>query len=177
MKKILLVVCLLVAGVWSSQAVLPVNLGIKAGYVTSELKNTNLNAESISSFMVGAWGRLNIGEKWHVQPELYYAKKGSESFDFNSYNMPVLLGYRLIANGPVKLRLNAGPVFSFVGKAKDIDEDALKDNYTAVQFGAGVDVLMLSLDVSMERGGNVSDMKNFDSNPALFMVTLAWKFL
>ncbi|MFV0522242.1 MAG: porin family protein [Mangrovibacterium sp.] len=177
MKKILLLVCFLVAGVSSSYAVFPLNIGIKAGYTTSDISVSNFDDSSISKFMIGAWGRLNLGERLHVQPEFYYSKKGGEKYDFNTYNIPVLLGYRLIKKGPLKLRVNAGPVFSFVGKANKALESigGYKDAYTAVQFGAGVDFLMLSLDVSMERGGNISDMKNFDANPAVFMVTLGWK--
>ncbi|MFV0365505.1 MAG: porin family protein [Mangrovibacterium sp.] len=175
-KKIVLLVCLLMVGI-GSYAVLPVNIGIKAGYVTSELKASSFDNSATNQLMVGAWGRLNLGKKWHVQPELYYSKKGNEKFKFNSYNVPVLLGYRVIAKGPVKLRVNAGPVFTFVGKVSDAMEsaDIYKDSYTALQFGAGVDFLMLSLDLAMERGGNISDMSNLDANPAVFMVTLGWK--
>lgn len=179
MKKFLVAACLLLVAS-ASYAVFPVNLGIKAGYTTSELE-TKFSKSNMSNFMIGAWGRVNIGDHWHVQPEVYYTKKGDSKadFDFQSYNVPVLLGYRLIAKGPVKLRINAGPVFSFVGKMSDALESVnnIKNSYTAVQFGAGIDFLMLSLDLSMERGGNMSEIKDFDANPALFMVTVGWKFI
>ncbi len=177
MKKFLILFAFLLMSFSNLYAALPLNIGIKAGYTTSDIKLSNFNDSSVNEFMIGAWTRLNLGEKWHVQPELYYSKKGGDKYEFNSFNVPVLLGYRLISDGPVKLRVNAGPVFSFVGKASDAFENihAYKDNYTAVQFGAGVDVLMFSLDVAMERGGEISDVKNFDANPTVFMVTLGWK--
>ncbi|MFV0290398.1 MAG: outer membrane beta-barrel protein [Mangrovibacterium sp.] len=178
MKRVILVIGILVGVVSSTFAESLVNLGLKAGYVSSSIQVESLDDASIHQFMFGAWGRLNIGERVYVQPELFYLKKGGEELKFDSYNVPVLLGYKLVSDGLFNLRANAGPVFSFVS---GIDEDVLdlhyKDNYTAMQFGVGIDVAMLSLDVAMERGGNISDMRDFDANPAIFMVTLAWRFL
>ena len=79
-----------------------------------------------------------------------------DSFDFKTIDVPVLLGYKLINQTAFNLRVNAGPVFSFVTKkdgttsGNEFDADNLKDNYVGIQYGAGVDFMFLSLDARME---------------------------
>ncbi len=184
MKKILLLALVLISTVSISKADFPFNVGAKVGYTSSTLNVPNGlgDEDNIDNFLIGAFARLNIGKKLYVQPEFYYASKGAKlgvtQFDMDSYNVPVLLGWKFINAGPFALRANAGPVFSFVS-GKDIPKnvDGIKNNYTAIQYGVGVDFLMLTLDLAMENGGDISKSSKSDIKPSQFMVTLGWKFL
>lgn len=191
MKKLFTAVILLVA-IQFAYGLSPLNVGLKAGYTTSKLK-TNLdqfNDGSIDNFLVGAFARVNFSQLY-VQPEVYFTSKGgvlsdvsgTESFDLNSVDVPVLVGVKLLKLPTVNVRVNAGPVFSFVTDVKDrelgsVNSDNFKDSYVGIQYGVGVDFLFLSLDARMEN--SLGDLQNdavgkLKSN--LFMVTLGFKFL
>jgi hypothetical protein len=80
----------------------------------------------------------------------------------------------------------AGPVASFVinksitGENWDeaITEDDFKNMNWGLQFGAGVDVLFLTLDIRYDIGLNdVSKLENFSLKNNMFTVGLGWKIL
>ncbi|MFV0376629.1 MAG: porin family protein [Mangrovibacterium sp.] len=191
MKRILtLSVLLLVIPFAYGQS--PLNIGLKAGYTTSELK-TNLeqfNDGSINNFLVGAFARVNLNSIY-IQPEVYFTSKGgklsdvsrTESFNMDCVDVPVLLGVKLLKLPTFNIRLNAGPVFSFVTKVdnsqlESIDSERFENNYVGIQYGAGVDFLFMSLDARMEN--SLSDIqKNIDGDlkSNIFMVTLGFKIL
>lgn len=193
MKKIVVVSLLLVVAQLSF-GISPVNLGLKAGYSSSKITTSldQFNDGSVNNFLVGAFVRINMG-KIYLQPEGYFATKGGilkdvdlmseESLDLKTIDVPVLLGYKLIKLPAFNLRINAGPVFSFItdkdGSTTDtqFNLDKVKDNYVGIQYGAGVDFLFLSLDARMENsfGDIYSDAGKEKSK--LFMVTLGIKFL
>ena len=191
MKK-LMFVGLLLLSIQFSFAVSPLNIGIKAGYTSSKL-TTNLDQfedGSINNFLVGAFARVNLS-KFYIQPEAYFTSKGgklsdvsgTESFDMNAIDVPVLLGVKLLKLPTVNVRLNAGPVFSFLTKVDEkqlgsVDSGNFKDNYVGIQYGAGVDFLFLSLDARMENSlGDIQNSGSGKVNSNLFMVTLGIKFL
>ncbi|MBE9491890.1 MAG: PorT family protein, partial [Bacteroidetes bacterium] len=81
------------------------------------------------------------------------------------------------------------PVASFIvnkdikidGQGAKISDDALKDALWGLQFGAGIDVLMFTLDFRYElglsdfyKGDNGTDY-NFKND--LFKISLGWKIL
>jgi len=191
MKKILCL-CLFILSLQGAFAESPVNLGIKAGYMSSKLTTSldQFNDGSVDKFLVGAFARFSIA-KLYIQPEAYFASKGgilkennsTESFDFNTVDVPVLLGIKLIKLPQFNLRLNAGPVFSFVTKKDGEDgldqlsADKLKDNYMGVQYGAGIDLMMFSLDARMENSLGDIHSGMGDEKSKIFMITLGIKFL
>lgn len=192
MKKIL-VVSLFFMLTQFSFGISPINLGLKAGYTSSKITtNLDFNDGSVNNFLVGAFARVNIGNVY-IQPEGYFASKGGvlkeingvskETFDFNTVDVPVLLGYKLIKFSTFNLRVNAGPVFSFVTKkdgttsGNDFEVDDLKDKYVGIQYGAGVDFMFLSLDARMENSLGDIHSGAGDENSKIFMVTLGIKFL
>lgn len=190
MKKILMVGVFLVV-TQLSFGISPINLGIKGGYTSSKITTSldQFNDGSVNNFLVGAFVRVNLGEIY-LQPEGYFASKGGvleettkDSFDFKTIDVPVLLGYKLINQTAFNLRVNAGPVFSFVTKkdgttsGNEFDADNLKDNYVGIQYGAGVDFMFLSLDARMENSfGDVYNGAG-EEKSKIFMVTLGIKFL
>ncbi|MGQ7869926.1 porin family protein [Sunxiuqinia sp. sy24] len=170
-------------------AQLPLNLGLKGGFTSSKLSTdlSQYSEESISNFHAGAFARVNIG-RIYVQPEAYFSSKGGDleengminSFDLKTVDVPVLLGLNLLKKGPIALRANAGPVFSFVTKKElnsDVfDKDKLEDNFLAWQYGVGVDVMMFTLDVRMENGsGDLYSGPDLKSKS--FVISLGFKIL
>ncbi|MCD4695669.1 MAG: PorT family protein [Bacteroidales bacterium] len=124
----------------------------------------------------------------------------SQGITLNTVDVPILLGYKILDPPLLNIRLQAGPVASIVTSKKfnvtfdgvDADEDQatfckddLKDINWGLQFGAGVDVLFLTIDLRYELGlsnlynqpdnavdGSVSEFKN-----NVFFLTVGWKIM
>ena len=158
-------------------------LGFKAGMNFSKIKFDKEVFESTNSsgYLAGVWLRLG-GNSFHIQPEAYFTTKNASiqvpaesaasdlikgDLKFSNIDIPVLLGTKFPI-GPAKLKLQAGPLFSFV-----IDEEAsfkdnisssyknalssYKDKFSAVVIGTGVDISKLAIDLRYEYGvGNIS---------------------
>lgn len=204
MKKIVtLSFMLLFSGFLFAQ--LPFNFGIKAGVTTSKLTTDIGETQSaILNFQGGAFARVNI-KKFYIQPEIYFTKKGGEIKDsievnggvgikkinLNTIDVPLLIGYKLFDAKLVNLRVMAGPVMSFVikkdpkitsnGQNVEVGDDFLiKKNFEnqtwAIQAGAGMDVLMFSLDIRYEWGLNdIYKPSQADFKNNIFLVSLGWK--
>jgi len=191
MKKLLFLVVFL-GVVKIAHAVSPINLGLKAGYTSSKLTTDfeQFDDGSVSNFLVGAFVRVNL-KKWYLQPEGYFTSKGghlkdisTDSFDLNSLDVPIMLGYKVVDLPKVNLRLNAGPVFSFITKkggetsrSSVFDYNNIKDNYIGIQYGAGVDYMFLTMDARLENSLGDVQAGAGSEKIKLFMVTLGIKFL
>jgi len=195
------------------------NFGLKAGY-NSSLNFENISAvqsgdynlvdvksELASGFHAGAFARVFIN-KLYIQPEVLYSLQKKDyqitlqdisnntvSVDkfvtFNTIDVPLLVGYKLldlkVANlrafaGP-KFRLNAGSQISFknLTEGANIDTEALKgefkDSQIGLEAGAGIDVLMFALDFRFNLINDVYQA-NWATKPDLnsnFIISLAWK--
>jgi len=209
MKKIALFVIAIFIG---TMTFAQFHLGIKGGVSMSKL-TTNINdvvEATRTGFQLGAFVR--IGEKFHLQPEVYFtAKPGhiefttpsladpnkksniSEDITFTSFDIPILVGYRLIKLPGGNIRLQAGPVASIISNTKitvsrdgvEVPEQDYPNNFNsftwAAQFGAGVDFLFLTVDLRYELGlSNLYDNSNnsgedstFKNN--VFFLSVGWK--
>lgn len=177
-------------------------IGPKIGFTMGKLKTnfTNVKEEIKTGFQFGAFARF--GKKIYVQPELMFVTKGgiikSESglstktkINLSTMQIPVMVGYTLLNLEVVSLRVMGGPAFSFItdkeitlstGNVEEtISDNNIKDAIWSIQLGAGVDVLMFTLDVRYEwglnnlydpQGGTTYDMKN-----NLWNISLGWKIL
>ncbi|HKJ42744.1 MAG TPA: porin family protein [Sunxiuqinia sp.] len=179
----------------------PINLGLKAGYNSSKLTTdlSNFNENGVNNFLAGAFLRVNLG-RIYVQPEAYFNSKGGKlettsgspvqmvnEFDFNTVDVPVLLGVNVINNTAFKLRANAGPLMSFFTNKKltsdYITSDQIKNNFFGWQYGLGADFLFFTLDARMENStGNLytgPQINNTDLNAKSksFVVSLGIKIL
>jgi hypothetical protein len=80
----------------------------------------------------------------------------NEDFDVHSCRVPVQLGYRLVGNSKVNIRVFTGPVFNFNfssdNPAPQIPVQEFKNFNSALRFGGGIDLWILSLDVSYDLG-------------------------
>lgn len=124
--------------------------GATGGLITSSINNelsplginlANFTAASGTGFYVGAIADLGITDKFHVQPELTYAKAG----DLEYVQLPLMVKYYIID----KLYAQAGPQLSIstnADKIKDVlelidAEDAVQSLGIDIGFGTGFDIL------------------------------------
>lgn len=207
MKRILFAFTfVLMASALSAQ----ISLGPKIGYTTSKLSvdKSDIKSDLKSSFIYGAFVRL--GDKWYVQPEINFYTAGgvfetssttspnpvNEEVELKTIQIPLYIGFTLADLKLAKIRAQAGPTANIISDKKinplkgstytSIKETDINDIQWGFQFGAGVDVLMFTLDVQYYLGLNnvISDVKldngetvKFDSKSQGFMVTLGWKII
>lgn len=115
--------------------------------------------------------------------------------NISTIDIPLLLGYKLLdlklinvrAFAGPKLRLNSGSSLEFsnlvkpAGSASAITLDGLKQDLltskVGLEIGAGVDVLMLTLDVRYNLIGDMYNPKINDYNlpSSTFVISLGWK--
>lgn len=193
MKKVLISLFLLIISA-TLFAQFKFDLGLKGGVNFSKLSFDagDYSAKSVTKTHFGAFGRLGW-DRIFVQPEFYFSGKGGDvttdflstatSFDFKTFDIPVLLGFSVIKSKPFDLHLIAGPVFSKI-TSEDISSNEwfnksfYENHYFAIQYGLGVDILFLTLDARMENG-----LGEFYSQPAAsgknntFMISLGFKIL
>lgn len=179
MKKLLLsVLFLFVAS--STISAQEFKLGLKAGMNFSKMKTNDdlFDASNNQGYLVGVWGRIGSPNIF-LQPEAYFNSKNillnpdasdaasdliSGKLKFSNIDIPVLLGTKFPI-GPLKARLMAGPLFSFVINSEaDLEYNvsntltadnllkSYKDNFVAVVGGLGFDISRLSVDLRYEHG-------------------------
>jgi hypothetical protein len=193
MKRILILAVISILAISSSAQVI-FDMGLKGGANFSKisLDVEDYNADAITKMHFGAFGRVGIS-KIFVQPEVYFTKKGGEfsynpldlagDFNYSAVDVPLLLGFRLFDAKVLEMHLLAGPVFGFVTDKKLkgvdglLDKEYFNDNYVGFQYGAGVDVLFLTLDLKMEHSGKVIEAPSFDGKNTTFMVSVGFRIL
>ncbi|RZL41990.1 MAG: PorT family protein [Pedobacter sp.] len=193
MKKIGLSLLLVCCSFFAFSQVIPsFQFGIKGGLNLSKFNTSNtFSSENQAGYYAGVWARIGAAGL-HLQPELYLSGKnttlendnGVESkVKFTSLDIPVLVGTKIGAAG-VGLRLNTGPVVSFVinedqslsDAAKAAFNGSFKDQAFAWQFGAGVDVGKLGVDLRYELGLSKLNSANYSSTKLnLFTLGVAYK--
>lgn len=193
MKKIFLSALFMLSGAFAFGQVLPsVQFGIKGGANLSKFSTEDtFSSDNRAGYYAGLWARFGAAGI-HLQPELYLSGKnttlvsnsGEENeVRFTSLDVPVLVGTKLGAAG-VGLRLNTGPVFSFIldekqkfGEAAgEIFRGNFKDQNISWQFGAGVDVGKLGVDLRYEKGlSNISKADYRSTKLDLFTLGLAYR--
>ncbi len=191
-KAILLSTVLFLSAVASAQVIPSFDLGIKAGTnLTKFASQQSLESSNRAGYLVGIWARAGaLG--LHIQPELYYTVKTTDvkdqtgqtlSVDFTSVDVPILIGTKIGLAG-IGGRLNTGPVISFItsdeqtfsGAATNVSKFNYKDQATAWQFGAGLDVKKLSFDLRYEHGlTSISRPGYEDTKLRLFNFSIGYK--
>lgn len=219
MKKTIFLIMSLMIGTFASAQL---NFGLKAGYLSSlSLENigdvTNgtykfddVKNELWNNFHAGAFARVNIKERWYIQPEVLYSiqKKDyqitfqhaithdvtlNKFVNFSTVEIPVLIGYKVLnykmANlrafiGP-KISLDAGSTLRFENVADgnfDVTQlsQEIKESQVGLVVGAGVDVLMLTVDARLNLLDNFDytklGMMELPKAPSgTFVVSVGWK--
>ena len=191
MKRIILLAVFAFVAL-ASQAQVIFDMGLKGGVNFSKvsLDLEDYNEEAITKMHIGAFGRIGVS-KVFVQPEVYFTKKGGDftynprvfgEFDYSAVDVPLLFGVRLIDAKLMKLHLLGGPVFGFVtDKAlsgeNDFDKAYFNDHYVGLQYGAGIDILFMTLDLKMEHANKIYEAPTFDAKNATFMVSVGFRIL
>ncbi len=189
MKKIILSFALMLLASSAFAQVPGISFGPKIALNFSKF-STDYDAMKASmkpGFDLGLFARF--GNKLYLQPELTYSFQSSkiegisdEVDDFNvktsTFDVPVLVGYKLLDLGAGNIRAFAGPNFSFVlGDNFDELGDAASFNVGG-QAGLGIDLLKLTIDV---RYGyiftNMADDSGVKVHNNAFMISLGWKLL
>lgn len=189
MKKIsLLFVLLCASSLAFSQAVPSFQLGLKGGMNLSKFNTSNtFSSDNRAGYYVGLWTRIGAAGL-HLQPELYLSGKnatlqnaaGQENkVKFTSLDIPVLVGTKFGAAG-VGLRLNTGPLVSFVlNEDQSFSQAAaaafngkFKGQAFAWQFGAGVDIGSLGVDLRYELGLSKLNSTGYAESTKLNLFTL-----
>jgi hypothetical protein len=179
---------------FSLSAQVKFDLGIKGGVNFSKISfdADDYSSESVTKSHFGAFGRIGWNRIF-IQPELYFSGKGGDvtsdvlstaaSFDYKTFDIPVLLGFRLIKNKAFDLQLVAGPVFSHI-TSEDLSSDEVfdqsfyEDKYVGIQYGLGVDIFMLTIHARMENGlGEFYSQSGNSAKNQTFMVSFGFKFL
>ena len=124
-----------------------------------------------SGYNVGIYGKIGLGPIY-LRPELVYTKTtskyelnigGAEDYKIARLDMPVLVGLKLV--GP--LSVFAGPAFQYTlqNDFKGIQYDRIDNDFTVgFNFGAGLDLGRLGLDVRYERGFNKNEATFIQAN-------------
>jgi len=193
MKRIVLSALFISLNLAAFSQVLPsFQLGLKAGTNLSKLSTDNtFSSDNRAGYYAGLWTRIGAAGI-HLQPELYLSGKnttlkastGEENkVKFTSLDVPVLVGTKIGAAG-VGLRLNTGPVVSFIlddeqsfGQAAgSVFKGNFKGQNFAWQFGAGLDVGKLGLDLRYETGLSKIGKDGYeDTKLSLFTFGLAYR--
>lgn len=193
MKKIIISAVLVVLTL-SLSAQLKFDLGLKGGVNFSKISFDleDYKAESVTKTHFGAFGRIGW-DRIFIQPELYFSGKGGSldsdiltavnNFNFNTFDVPLLLGVRAIKGKIFDVQVVAGPVLSNI-TSKKISSDELfdpafiKNHYFGFQYGVGVDVLFLTLHARMENGlGDFYSQAEKSGKNNTFMLSVGFKFL
>ncbi len=172
MKKLLMLslAAILVASFASVSSAQVGPIGIKAGMNMADITGDAENTDMKAGLVVGAFAELNLGMV-NIQPELLYSMKGAKSDDisneYNYFEIPVLVKYKLPLPGKLTPSVYAGPVFSLLLSAEsdgnDI-KDQLKNNDIGIIIGAGINMDMSSYVLTFDARYNMglSDINNLD---------------
>jgi hypothetical protein len=204
-KQILLVAALLSIITASAQF----SIGPKIGYMSTKL-STDINEIESSlkdGLIVGAFARF--GNKFYIQPEINWYTSGTvfkrpeleslspfeQEIKLENIQIPLFVGVKLLDLKLVNLRATGGLTANFVvdktiitlddeNYINPIKESDINDIHWGFQVGAGVDVLMFTLDVQYITGLskmietiNIGNQQvQFDPKQG-FVVTVGWKIL
>jgi len=161
-----------------------INFGVKAGLnygdngkiEFNDLTNVgnNLlseNADDRIGYHIGIFLRGNITDNFYLKPELQYTQNSS-SYSFSNrkldYNLkkldlPILAGVHLL--GP--LHVFGGPSLQYIvdNDLEDVRLSEVKNDFTVgVQFGVGLQIKRLNIDLRYERGITENQAQSFDEN-------------
>lgn len=161
-----------------------INFGVKAGLnygdngkiEFSDVTNAgdNLlseNADDRVGYHIGVFLRGDITDNFYLKPELQYTQNSSSySFDNRKLNynvkkldLPILAGIYLL--GP--LHVFGGPSLQYIvdNDLEDVRLSEVKNEFTVgVQFGVGLQIRRLNIDLRYERGITENQAQTIDSN-------------
>lgn len=184
--KLLATAILLTIGITSVKAQSgDITIGVKAGMSIATLK-TGLNAISDKSGKVGfnAGVFARAGNALYFQPEVNYATFSNQySFNARDYdakfsmiNVPLLVGYKIINDKAMNLRISAGPDLYY-----NLKKPAVPAGFDYKRFSAGgaadvgIDLDNLTLDARYSLGLSKLN-KDLGQKANIFSLSVGFKF-
>jgi hypothetical protein len=183
MKKSLFTLALLCIAVVSFGGIF--DLGVKAGMNSSKFTLNQSKADFISDAKAGYefGGFMRMGGKYlYFQPEVNFVTKNSSSTytttsgnttstitattKYSAVQVPLLAGIKFLDIKAASLHVITGPAISFAPKATIEDVKSELDNKSAWtwQLGAGVDLLIFSVNLRYEWGLSDFTLNNAAEN-------------
>ena len=184
------------------------SVGPKIGFNTNKLTTDldSISSDFSNNFHFGVFVR--IGKKIYLQPEINWLTSGGiltgekmtgttpnpfkQEITMKTIEIPVIVGWRILNFGVGNVRILAGPSASIVmdkdikitegeDYIEPIKDTDIQDLLWGFNMGAGVDVLMFTLDVRYQMGLNdvINSVQEFNINSRnnMFSVSLGWKIL
>ena len=192
MKKSILLIILSAGFSLYASAQVKFEAGIKGGVNLSQFSTDGtFSSSNRAGYLGGLWTRISILGLC-IQPEAYYTSKtatlgyangNAVTEKFNSIDVPVLFGYKIGLAG-IDARLQTGPMASFILNNSQSFSQAtgnivglnFKNQAYAWQFGTGVDVKKISVDLRYELGLTNLNNDGYNQKLNLFNLSLGLKF-
>lgn len=166
MRKLLLLLFVCFCG-YGAMAQLPVNVGIHGGVSTNKMKLRDLDGfktGASTGYMIGAFVRVNLGNIY-LEPSFNFAHKKNNlssthnmnedlgKLKINSFEIPLMVGFKVLDLSIVKFRAFLGPVVSFpkLKGVKQIEFDSIDKTNWRAKIGVGVDVWKLTFDIDYDK--------------------------
>lgn len=205
MKKILFVLVLTLSFLGSDAQIF--TGGVKAGMnynsngnLEDDLTSIKISSDGDVGFHAGLFAEMKLPLFLYIRPEFVFTHTSS-SYDFldNSSNLsidkidaPILVGIRFLKIGRVFL----GPAFQYIIDTDlsysnifdQVDQSSSNDISVGVQFGFGIELGKLGIDVRWERGLSDSEIRyagyiddevrewTIDARPQQFIFSIYYKF-
>ena len=191
MKNVLFTSLLFFAFIFNIQAQNGKGFGFKAGlnynangnYVESVTSNAE-NPDRNLGFHFGIFGK--IGNKYFLKPELVYTQTksdyNSDTFSMQKLDAPILVGVKFLRI----LNVFAGPSLQYIldTEFEGTSIDEIKNDFTVgLNFGVGVNLNKIGIDVRYERGfseneatfigNNGIDISRIDTRPDQLILSLS----
>ena len=159
MKKTFLTLAFLTVAIFSFGGIF--DLGLKVGYNSSQLTFNQSGQDVVSDlkggYEFGAFLRTG-GKRLYFQPEVLFVEKNTSTNDnkvkITSVQVPLLAGLRILNLKIASIHLNTGPSVSFSPNAtlNDVKANLTNSSAWSWKLGAGVDVLIFSLNLRYDWG-------------------------
>jgi hypothetical protein len=199
MKKLIFLLFLVIG--YSQLANSQTAFGVKAGvnYNSNSIKEVSSDvfegAESKTGYHAGIWLRLKMPVLGlYVKPELVYTNLENEvkykftgkktSYSFQKIDLPLLIGKKFFGIGNVY----AGPSFQYILNSdfsfSDISEVKTDGFTVGLQFGGGIELGNLGIDLRWERAfsgiestfiGTTGSSVNFDTRVNQIILGLSYR--
>ena len=170
------------------------NFGIKGGanynYNSSSIDSLDFSLDQATSFSGGAFMRVKI-KKISLQAEgLFIGRKGTfsvsgveKNINFYSFDLPLIIGYKLMDLKIVKLRLNVGVIPSYhIASFGDLEGANFKDSFYSAMGGISLDIPLFIFDLRYQGAiGDYYETQNVNSSTklsnSLLTLSVAWKIM
>ncbi|MBB5623830.1 hypothetical protein HDE69_004918 [Pedobacter cryoconitis] len=173
-----------------SQNATPIHIGLKGGanFTDLSLNYGDLKNKYSAGYSAGAFTRVDIS-KLYVQGELLYSHKSSKvesntlgngKSSWNSIDVPVTIGYKILKSENLNLRVFGGGVYSYIlnDKARilqEVKESFKKFDKSNIGYVAGVGVDLGKITIDLSAQGSLTKMSSdFKSRPLTFQASIGF---